>query len=621
MVRTVLASVAVLVGMAPTLALAQAYQEGVSKGLIVRLKTSAREGQLQSGLEQDLRRQRLARLAVSAGYTSSMGWRAMEGRMAVMKTPSALKPEMARRLAAKMVATGEVEWAEPSVKQKLLAVPAAPSNDYYFSGMTGGAGQWWARAVAGSNSDVKSLRQRGAPNIVQAWNTTVGYTQSSGVVVAVLDTGYLPHDDLPRVGQPDAARLLPGYDFVSDTAFDRDGTPGRDSDATDPGDWVDAAQANQSAFKALDCGVSKSSWHGLAVSGIVAAISNNNGGVSGSTSEGMAAVNWATRLLPIRVSGMCGADLDDIVDAIRWAAGLSSVNGVTNTHPAKVINISFGSDAACGPAYQSVIDEVRAAGVVVVAAAGNEHKGVSRPGNCRGVVSVAALNREGFKATYSNFGPEVTVSTVGGDPGPSWVGATDYGAWGGALSDTGILTLYNSGATTAAAGSDYGYYAGTSFSAPIVAGVVALMLDVDPSLSPDDIIAGLKASARRHVQSSQIGACSWSNPGRCVCTEATCGQGILDAAEAVRYAVAHAASTTYAPLSSSADNIDTIEVAQAVATAPVDRSANPPPATTSALSNAGGGGGAMDKASLLGGLALMTVLAVGRFMRRRHASF
>jgi serine protease len=610
-------------GVVPTLALAQAHQEGVSKGLIVRLKSSAREGQLQSGLEQDLRRQRLARLAVSAGYTSSMGWRSMGGRMAVMKTPSALKPEMARKLAAKMVATGEVEWVEPSVKQKLQAVPVptAPSNDYYVAGMAGSDGQWWARAVAGSNSDAKSLRQRGAPNIAQAWNTTVGYNQSSGVVVAVLDTGYLPHDDLPRVGQPDAARLLPGYDFVSDTAFDRDGTPGRDSDPTDPGDWVDAAQASQSAFKALDCGESNSSWHGLAVSGIVAAITKNNGGAPGD-SEGMAAVNWATRLLPVRVSGMCGADLDDIVDAIRWAAGLSSVGGVTNANPAKVINISFGSDAACGPAYQAVIDEVRAAGVVVVAAAGNEHKGVSRPANCRGVVSVAALNREGFKTTYSNFGPEVTVSTVGGDPGPSWVGAADYGAWGAALSDTGILTLYNSGTTTASGGSNYGYYAGTSFSAPIVAGVVALMLDVDPSLSPDDIIAGLKASARRHVQSSQMGTCSWSNPGRCVCTQATCGQGILDAAEAVRYAAAHAASTSYAPLSALAANIDTIEVAQAVAAAPADRSANPP-ATTSAVASTGGGGGgggAMDGASLLSGLALMTVLTGRRLIRRRHAS-
>lgn len=601
MLRTVLASWAVLMGVAPMLAFGQEAREGESRALIVRLKPSAREGQLLSGTEQNVRRQRLSTLAASAGYTPTMRWRSMGGRLAVMKTPSSLKPEAARRLAARMMATGEVEWAEPSVKQKLLSYTYTPPDDVWYITYANDVGQWWARNVSGDNTSAKSLRQRGAPNISAAWQTTtVGRNQASGTVVAVLDTGILPHPDL------DSAQVLPGYDFVSDTQFDRDGTPGRDNNPTDPGDWVDPSQASQPAFKALKCDSGPSSWHGLAVSGIVAAKANNT--------DGMAGANWATRLLPIRVSGMCGADLEDIIDGMRWAAGLSTEGGVTNANPAKVINISFGSESACGPAYQSVINELRSHGVVVVAAAGNEHTGVARPANCAGVVAVAALNREGFKTTYSNFGPEVTVSTVGGDPGPSWPGSTDHGAWGAQLQDGGIFTLYNSGVTAADAGGDYRYYAGTSFSSPIVAGVVALMLDANPALTPQQIIDGLKASARPHVQSNQIGACSSSNPGRCICTETTCGKGILDAGEAVRYAAALAAATPYTPLTLVGANIDTTQVAAALAVAPADRGPNSGTsgAVQSSGKGGGGGGGAIGVHGLLALGALVTAMAAGR---------
>lgn len=590
----------VLMGLLPLLAAAQPdAPEGTSRAMIVRLKPLAREGQLLSGAEQDVRRQRLSKLALSAGYTGSMGWRSVGGHMAVMKTPSALKPEVARKVMARMLATGEIEWAEPSVRQKLLAV--TPPNDTYY-GYSDDQGQWWARAAVGSNADSKAVRQRGAPNINVAWNTTTGQTQANGTVVAVLDTGYVPHPDI------NPAQVLPGYDFVSDTRYDRDAQPGRDNDPADPGDWVTSAQAAQSAFRELDCGATKSSWHGLAVSGVIAAHTDNG--------AGMAAVNWATRLLPIRVSGMCGADMVDIIDAMRWAAGLSSAGGVTNTvNRAKIINISFGSDKSCGPAYQAVIDEVRAAGVVVVAAAGNEHGAVARPANCRGVVAVAGLNRDGFKATYSNFGAEVTVSTVGGDPGPAW-GSNDGGAWGSALQDAGILTLHNNGDESAEAGGDYRNFAGTSFSAPITAGVVALMLDANPNLTPDEIIAGLKASARPHVQSNRIGACSSNNPGRCICTTSTCGQGILDAGEAVQYALAKVTASPYVRPTLLAENIDSAEVGTALSLASADRPPNPTVTdSTPAKSGGGGGGGAFDPVSLVASALFAAALALSRRSR------
>lgn len=601
MVRHVLAFWTVLMGLLPVVAVAQpqAQEGGPSRAMIVRLKPLAREGRLLSGAEQEVRRQRLSRLAVSAGYTGSMGWRSVGGDMAVMKTPSTLKPEVARKVMAKMLATGEIEWAEPSVRQKLLAV--IPPNDTYY-GYSDDQGQWWARAAVGSNADPKALRQRGAPNINVAWNTTTGQTQANGTVVAVLDTGFLPHPDI------NPAQVLSGYDFVSDTRYDRDATPGRDSDPTDPGDWVTSTQANLAAFKEQDCEATSSSWHGLSVAGIVAAQVNNN--------AGMAGVNWATRLLPIRVAGMCGADMVDIIDAMRWAAGLSSAGGVANPTQAKVINVSFGSKEPCGPAYQAVINELRTAGVVVVAAAGNEHHGVARPANCQNVVSVAALNREGFKSTYSNFGPEVTVSTVGGDPGPGW-GATDGGAWGAPLQDAGILTLHNTGATTAQGGGDYRNYAGTSFSAPITAGVVALMLDANPNLTPDEIIAGLQASARPHVQSNMMGTCSSSNPGRCICTTSTCGQGILDAGEAVQYALAKVTASPYVRPTLLAENIDSAEVSTALSLASADRPPNPTvtDSTPAKSGGGGGGGGAFDPVSLVVSALFAAALVLSRRSR------
>ena len=199
-----------------------------------------------------------------------------------------------------------------------------------------------------------------------------------------------------------------------------------------------------------------------------------------------------------------------------------------NPNPARVLNVSFGGNAACNAAYQDVIDELAARGVVVVAAAGNQNGSVSRPANCRGVVGVAALNRDGFKASYSNFGPALTIATVGGDP-------RTLGNWGMVLGDDAMLTVSNAG-TTSPGAAVYAREAGTSFATPVASGVIGLMLSLQPSLTVAELIDGLRRSARPHVVSPRIDACSESNPGRCICSTATCGAGILDAEAALQFA-------------------------------------------------------------------------------------
>lgn len=316
----------------------------------------------------------------------------------------------------------------------------------------------------------------GGINAPAAWDKSTG----SGVVVAVIDTGYRPHADL-------AANLLPGYDFISDTFVSNDGN-GRDSDASDPGDWINAGECGPGDPAAFE----SSSWHGTHVAGTIAAVTNNSNGVAG--------VAFNAKVVPARVLGKCGGYTSDIADAIIWSSG-GSVSGVpANANPAKVLSISLGGIGACDTTTQNAINSARSRGASVVVAAGNYNHNASQdsPANCSGVVTVAAVGRNGGKASYSNYGATVEIAAPGGS--------------GGANS---VLSTLNTGTTTP--GSDsYALYNGTSMATPHVSGVVALMLSVKPTLTPDQVTSMLQSTAR---------------PFPATCSQ--CGAGIVDANAAV----------------------------------------------------------------------------------------
>ncbi|WP_167530043.1 S8 family peptidase [Streptomyces calvus] len=313
-------------------------------------------------------------------------------------------------------------------------------------------------------------------NVENAWT---GGASGQGVTVAVIDTGHVPHSDLD-------ANVVAGYDFISDAWSARDGG-GRDGNPRDEGDWT-LENDCYSGSRA-----SNSSWHGTHVAGTVAAVAGNGKGVAG--------VAFDASVQPVRVLGRCGGSTADIADAIVWASG-GSVPGVpSNPTPADVINLSLGGSGSCQTVTQDAINGAVSRGTTVVVAAGNSNTDASgfTPANCGNVVTVAAGDREGNRASYSNYGSIVDITAPGGETA--------------AGSANGILSTLNSSTTTP--GSEtYRAYQGTSMAAPHIAGLAALMYEKDPALTPSAVEAALKNNAR-------------ALPGSC---SGGCGHGLADAA-------------------------------------------------------------------------------------------
>jgi len=370
-------------------------------------------------------------------------------------TQETLAAQIRRSAGARVIAV------EPD---RLLQATLTP-NDPSLSSQWGLGGPTQGNSVAGVNA-------------YPAWDRSDG----TGAVVAVIDTGYRPHADL-------AAQVVAQYDFISDTTSANDGS-GRDSNAQDPGDYRDG----------VVCGgapASSSSWHGTHVAGTVAALTNNGVGVAG--------VAYGAKLVIARVLGRCGGYTSDISDAIIWSSGGSVAGIAANPYPANVINMSLGGQYPCSasPEMQNAINSARSRNTTVVVAAGNSNAdaGGFSPASCSGVITVAAVGRTGGRAYYSNYGSVVDVAGPGGDASQGTAAQ--------------ILSTYNTGTTSPGADS-YAYLQGTSMATPHVAGVVALMIGLQPSLTPDQVETALKSTARAF-------------PATC----SSCGAGIADADQAL----------------------------------------------------------------------------------------
>lgn len=293
-------------------------------------------------------------------------------------------------------------------------------------------------------------------NLPEAWDITTG---DGDVVVAVVDSGVLSgHPDLDD-------QLVAGYDFVDDD--------------TDPEDVEE-------------------SFHGTHVAGTIAAESNNGQGVAG--------VAWHARIMPLRVLDETGEGSNlDILEAVKYAAGLANASGKIPSTPADIINLSLGGTSP-SPIEREVYEEVRKKGIIIVAAAGSEGTDAKvYPAAYEGVVSVGAVTRDVQHASYSNFGVTIDVTAPGGDRN------------NGVLSTIGELDADSEVSYT------YGELAGTSMATPHMSGVAALMKSLYPGLTPLEFDALLQGG----LLTRDLGPPDWDEDF---------GYGLIDAYKAVQAA-------------------------------------------------------------------------------------
>ncbi len=428
----------------------------------------------------------------------------------ILRLPNRMTLAEASAVTTTLAEDPDVEYAEPDRILRPLGHLAAPPDPLFID-----HSQWHY---------LEPGIEPGGINLPGAWNVTMG---DANIVVAVIDTGVLPHTDLDNNVLDGTGRFLPGYDFVDALLDQNDSVSGRDNDPTDPGDWVTVAESSDPFDPFFGC-PTFSSWHGTHVSGTIGALTNNTLGVAG--------INWNSPILPVRVLGRCGGFLSDIIDGALWAAGLAdsgAPDNLVNANPAHVLNLSLGASGACGSPEQDAINQIIAAGKVIVVAAGNDDANLDSvsmtPANCDGVITVTASRRNGGRASYSNFGSTVEITAPGGDS---------------PVSTDGVLSTHDDGATSVLNDNAFNPLRGTSMATPHVSGVVSLMLSVDPppGLNPTQVLQKLQATAR--VFPTGTGA---------DCTTATCGAGIVDAAKAVQ----SAANTTPPSADAGADqNVD-----------------------------------------------------------------
>lgn len=306
-----------------------------------------------------------------------------------------------------------------------------------------------------------ALLQWNLPNIEWQEALTTVENQAPGIgrpLIAVLDSGvFSSHPKIAPV-LTDPRDFVPS--FIDGDGFDAEAEESVVPDDPNPDECFD--------------------FHGTHVSTIAAA-PREGGFINGRTMAG--ALPFADLMmlkLGYNQDPDCRLIVGDIPSAIRYAAGLENGSGELPARRADVINMSFGGPQP-DPATRAAIEEAVAAGVIVVASAGNDGEDnpqPSFPASFPDVIAVAATTIDNQRASYSSFYPQVEVAAPGG--------AGQFDLNGDGLGDAVVGGVGRLNGTSDGFEARYALYQGTSMASPHVAAGFALMKAIYPELTSDD---------------------------------------------------------------------------------------------------------------------------------------
>jgi subtilisin family serine protease/subtilisin-like proprotein convertase family protein len=366
-----------------------------------------------------------------------------------------------------------VAWAAPDAFQ--APRQAAAPNDPML-------GQQWHLRNTGQNGSTPGADA----NVAGAWDDGI---TGAGVVVAVVDDGFdLSHPDL-------AANIYVNPGEVPGDGVDND----RNGYVDDVNGWD--FWDNDNNPRPVD-----GPWtsnHGTAVAGVTAARGDNRIGVAGAAYE--------ARIMPIRIP-FVAAPASTFAQAVYYASGRNA-SGSGTWGGAAILNHSYKFNsplAGLAPAFDWSAGNGRGGlGALNFVASGNDSPavtGVSFPASLPSVIAIGASTDGDRRSGYSQYGPEL-----------DFVAPSNGGR-------AGITTTDRAG-TVGYDATDYtNSFGGTSSATPLAAGVGALMLQANPTLSLDEVRAALRATAKK------IGGVAYDSSG----FNLEYGWGKIDATAAVR---------------------------------------------------------------------------------------
>ncbi len=311
-------------------------------------------------------------------------------------------------------------------------------------------------------------------NASTAWNHQTG---NVNVRLAIIDSGFgLAHQELinhwarntGETGTTTSEGLIPNctsrgltLDKACNNLDDDNNSLIDDSLGYDFTNFTPSVQAGET--NPQGDGVS----HGTMTAGVISATGNNARGTTG--------VMWQSSLIPIQALDDDGnGSTISVAYAIRYAVDQG----------AQVINLSLGSDGD-DPLVAEQVSYALAHNVNVIAAAGNDGCDcILYPARYSGVISVGALNTSSTRASFSSYGARLELTAPGTDIcSPGWQPGNETSAYACGLT-------------------------GTSFSSPLTAGTIGLMLAQNPSLTPTQVHTALTGSA---TKLSAMNGANWTS--------------------------------------------------------------------------------------------------------------